>query len=104
MMGRSNPYLLGVGQSVMKRSLLFVLGLAAVCYAREWTDDTGAFTVDADFDRVEGDSVWLVRPDGRKLKVSLIWEMGTLAQIVHHPVWLSDSRNKEAAKLAIGIP
>lgn len=63
--------LLGVGVPTMKRSFLFVLGLAAVCYAREWTDDTGAFTVDAEFDRVEGDSVWLVRPNGRKLKVSL---------------------------------
>jgi hypothetical protein len=60
----------------MKRHLSIALGmlllaLAVLVYAREWTDGTGQFKIEAEFVAVSGDKVRLKKPDGSLVEVPL---------------------------------
>ena len=51
--------------------VVFCLLLIGPAVAREWTDDSGRFKVEADLVRVEGDAVVLRKADGNTVTVSL---------------------------------
>jgi len=51
------------------RCLLLVLFLAVPLHAREWTDASGRFSIEAELVRIEGQSVLLRKEDGETIRV-----------------------------------
>ncbi len=56
---------------LLETTVVAILFLGSVAYGRTWTDDTGKFSIEAEFVEEAGEKVRLKKPDGMIIDVPL---------------------------------